>query len=195
MIAIVDTGGANIASVVYAIERIGKKALLTVDPETIQQASHVVLPGVGAAAAAMARIHQLSLAECLRQLTQPTLGICLGMQLLMRSSEEGSCDCLDLMPGKVRLFDGKGIYPVPHMGWNHVSINRPTPLLKGLDSDSCFYFVHSYYAEIGPFTVAQADYGHPFSAIVSRNNFFGVQFHPERSGHAGAKLLRNFLDL
>ncbi|MDP1580543.1 MAG: imidazole glycerol phosphate synthase subunit HisH [Candidatus Didemnitutus sp.] len=193
MLAIVDSGGANIASVRFALERLGVASELTADPAVIRAAERVILPGVGSAAEGMKRLHAKGLVACVKSLTQPVLGICLGMQLLFDSSEEGPVDALGLVPGRVaRLPESTGI-TVPHMGWNTVQLRRPAPLLRDIAADARFYFVHSYAAPVTSDTVATAAHGSAFAAIVQRANFSGVQFHPERSGPAGAQLLRNFL--
>jgi glutamine amidotransferase len=195
MLAIVDSGGANIASVRFALERLGVRGELTADPAVIRSAERVILPGVGSAPEGMKRLHARGLVDCVRALTQPVLGICLGMQLLFESSAEGGVPSLGLLAGRVdRLPEAPGI-TVPHMGWNTVEVLRPSPLLRGLAADSRFYFVHSYAAPLNGFTVAQCTHGMPFAAVVQRGNFAGVQFHPERSGAAGAQLLRNFLEM
>jgi imidazole glycerol-phosphate synthase subunit HisH len=193
---ILDSGGANISSLRFALGRLGCTAALTADPARIASASHVFLPGVGAAGAAMDRLEQRGLAEQLRALRQPVLGICLGMQLLYQSSEEdGGQPCLGLVPGRVRRLESTIDRPVPHMGWNLTSLSPDSPLFAGLPSAAHFYFVHSYAAPPGDDTVAVADYGGEFTAFVSRGNFHGAQFHPERSGPAGARVLANFLAL
>jgi glutamine amidotransferase len=195
MLAIVDSGGANIASVRFALERLGVRGELTADPAVIRAADRVILPGVGSAPEGMKRLHAKGLAGCVRSLTQPVLGICLGMQLLFESSAEGGVPSLGLLPGRVaRLPESPGI-AVPHMGWNTVEATRATPLLRGLAADARFYFVHSYAAPVTADTLAAATHGARFAAIVQRGNFSGVQFHPERSGSAGAQLLRNFLEM
>jgi glutamine amidotransferase len=197
VIAIVDTGGANIASVRNALGRLGYASELTDDVARIQSASHVILPGVGAAGSAMARIRGKGLFSELRALCQPTLGICLGMQLLFSYSEEGDASCLDVISGKVVRLDSRANLPVPHMGWNRVSraAEKASALLEGIPEGAHFYFVHGYVAPGGEHVAAEFEYGAKFPAVVSRANFFGVQFHPERSGECGAKLLRNFLSL
>ena len=193
---IVDSGGANISSLRFALGRLGCEAPLTADPARIRAASHVFLPGVGAAAAAMQRLEESGLAGLLRELSQPVLGICLGMQLLFDASEEdGGRACLGLVPGRVARLQAAPDRPVPHMGWNLTSLAAPCPLFDGLPSAAHFYFVHSYAAPPGPHTVALADYGGEFTAAVSHGPFHGVQFHPERSGPAGARVLANFLAL
>jgi glutamine amidotransferase len=193
MLAIVDSGGANIASVRFALERIGVRSELTADPSVIKAAERVILPGVGAAGEGMKRLRERGLVDCVRALTQPVLGVCLGMQLLFEASEEGPTDTLDLIPGRVTLLpDSPGIQ-VPHMGWNTILTGKKVGLLHNIPSDARFYFVHSYAGPANAFTLASCDHGTPFAAVVQRNNFFGVQFHPERSGVAGAQLLKNFV--
>lgn len=194
MLAIVDSGGANIASVKFALERLGVQGELTTDPAVIRSAERVILPGVGSAAEGMKRLHARGLVECVRGLTQPVLGVCLGMQLLFEASEEGPTPALGLLPGRVALLPAGPGLTVPHMGWNCLRIERPSPLLAGLE-EARFYFVHSYAAPAGAHTLATAEHGTRFAAVVQRDNFFGAQFHPERSGAAGARLLRNFLQL
>ena len=192
-VAIIDNGGANIASLRHALERLGAGSVLTTSAAELAAAPRVLLPGVGAAADAMARLRSLGLVDAIRGLTQPVLGICLGMQLLYERSEEGDTECLGLVPGRVRrLADGPDL-PVPHMGWNQLEPGRADPLLAGLRDREHFYYVHSYAAPVGANTVATTNYGGPFTAVVRRGNFAGAQFHPERSGPAGARLLANFL--
>ncbi|MBL9216160.1 MAG: imidazole glycerol phosphate synthase subunit HisH [Opitutaceae bacterium] len=195
MLAIVDSGGANIASVRFALERLGVQSELTADPAVIRAAERVILPGVGSAAEGMKRLQARGLVDCVRGLTQPVLGVCLGMQLLFESSEEGPTETLGLIPGRVALLPGGPGVTVPHMGWNTVLTGKPVALLDGIAPDARFYFVHSYAGPVNAFTLASCDHGTPFAAIVQRGNFSGVQFHPERSGPAGARLLRNFLTL
>jgi glutamine amidotransferase len=193
---IVDSGGANISSLRFALGRLGCAAPLTADPGLIRQASHVFLPGVGAADEAMTRLEHSGLAELLRTLEQPVLGICLGMQLLFEASDEdGGRDCLGIIPGYVRRIPGGPDRPVPHMGWNLTSLSVDCRLFEGLPAAAHFYYVHSYAAPPGPDTVAVADYGGEFTAVVAHGNFHGAQFHPERSGPAGARVLENFLAL
>ena len=194
MLAIVDSGGANIASVRFALERLGVQSELTADPAVIRSAERVILPGVGAANEGMRKLHERGLVECVRNLTQPVLGVCLGMQLLFESSEEGPTETLGLIPGVVALLPGAPGIQVPHMGWNTVLCGRSGGLLDGITTDARFYFVHSYAAPVNAFTLASCDHGTPFAAIVQRANFSGVQFHPERSGVAGARLLKNFVE-
>ena len=198
MIAIIDSGGANIASVTFALERCGATATLTTDAEKIASADKVILPGVGAAPVAMAQLQKAGLVDCIRGLTQPVLGICLGMQLLFERSEEGDTELLGLIPGTVGAFQPAPGLSIPHMGWNRL---LPTagaaanPLLKGIDDGAHVYFVHSYFAPVSGDTVAACRYGADFTALVAHGNFMGAQFHPERSGPIGARILQNFLEL
>jgi len=193
-VAIVDGGGANIASLTFALARLGVKGRLTADPGVIRAASHVILPGVGAARSAMQRLKDTGLETVIPKLTQPVLGICLGLQLLFERSEEGDSICLGVLPGAVRRFDPAAGRPVPHMGWNRVIQVRNSPLLSDIPDGSYFYFVHSYAAETGDTTVACTEYGWSFSAVVQSGNFLATQFHPERSGLLGSQVLRNFLE-
>src|ERR1700730_8040860 len=193
--AVIVDSGANLASLQYALERLGARTQVSQDPTIIATASHVVLPGVGAAADAMERLRRAVLAQVLTLLTQPVLGICLGMQLLFRNSEEGPTECLGLLPDTVRRLEAAPGRPVPHMGWNQLEGRREDPLLEGLGAREYVYFVHSYAAPVSQHTLASTDYGVPLSAVIRRGNFWGTQFHPERSGRAGARLLANFLRL
>lgn len=193
---IVDAGGANISSLRFALARLGCAAPLTADAARIRHGSHVFLPGVGAVDEAMKRLERDGLAEIVRGLRQPVLGICLGMQLLFEvSDEDGGRDCLGMVPGRVARIPAGPDRPVPHMGWNLTSLSPGCPLFAGLPGAAHFYYVHSFAAAPVPDTVAVADYGGEFTAAVARGNFYGVQFHPERSGPAGARLLANFLAL
>jgi imidazole glycerol-phosphate synthase subunit HisH len=194
-LAIIDSGGANIASLRFAIERLGIPSELTTDPNVLHEATHVMLPGVGAAADCMARLRASGLVEAIRSLRKPLLGICVGMQLLYESSEEGDVQCLGLLHGRVRRFDRDLGLPVPHMGWNQLEFDRSGPLLEDIVSGDYVYFVHSYSAPVSDSTLVTSSYGEPFSAIVQRENVFGAQFHPERSARTGSLLLRNFLRL
>jgi glutamine amidotransferase len=194
-VAIIANGGANIASLRFALDRLGATSELTSDPQSLRRAPRVILPGVGAAAHAMERLRALDLVDVIRSLTQPVLGICLGMQLLFESSEEGDTACLGLIPARVTKFTARDGLPVPHMGWNRVRTCTESPLLRGLDDAPYFYFVHSFAAPVGPSTLATSEYGAEFSAVVQYHNFLGAQFHPERSSRAGRRLLANFLEL
>lgn len=194
-VVLVDAGGTNIGSVRYALQRLGVDAALTADAAVIRGANKVILPGVGAAGPGMARLRELGLVDLLRSLTRPVLGVCLGMQLLCAHSEEGDTACLGLIPAPVRRFIEAPGLRVPHMGWNRVTAQREHPLLAGLGDDEQAYFVHSYAVPTGAWTLASSDHGTPFSAVIARDNFHGMQFHPERSAAVGARLLQNFLDL
>lgn len=194
-VVLVDAGGTNIGSVRYALQRLGVDAALTSDATAIRAADKVILPGVGAAAPGMARLRELGLVDLMRGLTQPVLGVCLGMQLLCAHSEEGDTECLGLIPAPVRRFVEAPGRRVPHMGWNRLDREREHPLLTGLGDDDYAYFVHSYAVPIGEWSLASSDYGTAFSAVIASGNFHGMQFHPERSAAVGAKLLKNFLEL
>ncbi len=194
-VVIVESGGANIASLRFALERLGARAEVSADARRIRAASHVILPGVGAAATAMARLRELRLEETICGLTQPVLGICLGMQLLFETSEEGPARCLGIIRGGAARLRGAPDLPVPHMGWNTLRFAAGASLFTGLPDGAHVYFVHSYALPAGECTVATSSYGTPFSAGVQWRNFHGVQFHPERSAAAGARLLHNFLTL
>lgn len=194
-VAIVDSGGANIASLRFALQRLGVAAELTADPARIRDASHVILPGVGAAADAMARLDTGGIARLLPTLTQPVLGICLGMQLLAAASEEDDARCLGVLPASAAKLPASADTPVPHMGWSRVRWRRQHPLLDGIADGSWFYFVHSYALPVDERCLGAARHGTEFAAVSSLNNFHAAQFHPERSAAAGAKLLENFLQL
>lgn len=191
-VVLVDAGGSNLGSVRYALQRLGVEAEVSADAARIRAASHVILPGVGAAAPGMARLRAGGLDRVIPTLTQPVLGVCLGMQLLFEASEEGDTACLGVIPARVRRF-AAGPLRVPQIGWNRLRAERDDPLLEELLQPAYAYFVHSYAAPVGPWTLASADYGGAFSAIVRVRNFVGMQFHPERSAALGARLLRAFL--
>ncbi len=193
-VAIIDSGGANIASLLFALRRLGYEASLTVDASGIRNADRVILPGVGAAADAMQRLQDAGLVDVIRGLQQPVLGICLGMQLLADASEEEDVECLGIIPGVARRLPVAAGFPVPNMGWCPVTKTTQTPLLSDIDDGSYFYFVHSYALPPSKFTLATAVHVEPFSAVVGRDNFVAAQFHPERSSSDGARLLRNFLE-
>ncbi len=195
MITVIDSGGANITSVLSAFERMGVKTLFTKDAAAIERAERVILPGVGAAKDAMDKLKNRGLVDVIRNLTQPVMGICLGMQLLYDRSEEGDCGTLGAITGNVTRFVPAEGRSVPHMGWNNVALKADHPLLHGLEPDSYFYFVHSYYAPVTDATIAACTYGPDFTAITAQGNFMGCQFHPERSGAAGRKILENFLSV
>lgn len=187
--------GANLASLGFAFGRLGHEIEISDDPERLRAASHVVLPGVGAARDAMQRLAAVGLDRVLPGLEQPVLGICLGMQLLFRRSAEDETDCLGIIDAEVgRLPDTTGL-TIPEMGWNQIGFATESALTRGVPTGSWAYFVHSYAAPVGRFTRAVTEYGVPFSAIVEQNNFYGTQFHPERSSATGARVLENFLSL
>lgn len=192
-VVLVDAGGTNIGSVRYALERLGIGAELSAEAERIRAASHVILPGVGAAGPGMARLHAAGLVAVLRGLRQPVLGVCLGMQLLFEHSEEGDTACLGVVPGRVRRIAAGADRRVPHMGWNRLVRRRDDALFDGIEGAPFAYFVHGYAAPVGADTLASVDYGAPLAAVVRAGNFVGMQFHPERSGALGARLLHNFL--
>ena len=194
-VTIINSGGANIASLLYAFERLGATARLTTDATIIRAADRVVLPGVGAAADAMQRLRAADLVDVIRELVQPVLGICLGMQLLADASEEDHVDCLGIIPGTAARLPGSAACPVPNMGWCRVTAKADDPLLEGIPPGEFFYFLHSYALPVNAFTLASAEHAHPFAAVVRRGNFMAAQFHPERSSTGGARLLRNFLEL
>ncbi len=191
-VAVIDSGGANIGSVMFALERLGVTGELTRDHGCIRSASRVILPGVGAAADAMTRLREYGLDELIPTLTQPVLGICLGMQLLFERSDEGDVECLGVLPGKVERMSATENLPVPHMGWNTVEPLGELPLLAGVENQY-FYFVHGYAVRSSTSAVATSEYGSRFVSVAARANFFATQFHPERSGAPGARLIANFL--
>lgn len=194
-VAIIDSGGANIASLLYAFKRLSTRATLTTDAAVIAAASHVILPGVGAAKDAMERLRDHNLIDVVRGLTQPVLGICLGMQLLADASEEENVECLGIIPGIAKKLTANTACPVPNMGWCPISECSDHDLLGNLADGSFFYFLHSYALPVSDHTVAIAHHAGPFSAIVGNRNFVAAQFHPERSSHLGARLLKNFIEL
>jgi glutamine amidotransferase len=194
-VVLVDAGGTNIGSVRYALQRLGVEAVLSNDAATIRAASHVVMPGVGAAAPGMRRLRESGLVEIIRSLRQPVLGICLGMQLLFERSEEADTQCLGIVPGHVRRLRARARARVPHMGWNTLAVPRDNALFSAKDDADHAYFVHGYAAPVADSTLAQSSHGETFSAAVQRGNFYGVQFHPERSSALGARVLQRFLAL
>lgn len=194
-VAIIDSGGANIASLLYAFERLGTAAHLSTDAEVIQTAERVVLPGVGAANDAMTRLRDANLVSVIRELQQPVLGICLGMQLLCDASEEDDVDCLGIIPGVARKLTVADDYPVPNMGWCSTRPTTTHPILAGIDAGSYFYYLHSYALDVSAHTLATVRHAREFSAVIGKDNFVAAQFHPERSSSAGARLVQNFLEL
>ena len=193
-IAVVDYKGGNVQSVLFALERLGARPTLTADPEVLRAADKVLFPGEGEAASAMEALRAAGLDRVLPTLTQPFLGICLGMQLLGQHSEENDTPLLGLLPFNVQRFVPDATHKVPHMGWNNLLALRG-PLFAGLTEADHVYFVHSYYAPVGAYTTVQAAHPAPFSAAVQHGNFHGVQFHTEKSGAVGARILANFLAL
>ena len=195
-VTVLSYGAGNVASVQFALERLGATVRLTADPGVIAGAGRLILPGVGAAGYAMTRLTELGLVEPLRDFPRPLLGVCLGQQLLFSASDEGTgVDLLDLIPGTVRRLEPGPALPVPHMGWSRLTTVRDDPLLEGVDDGAWAYFVHSYVCPDGDATLARADYGGPVPAVVRRGQRWGCQFHPERSAAAGARILQNFLEL
>ena len=188
-------GAGNVASVQFALERLGARVRLTGDPAEVAQAERLIVPGVGQAAYAMGRLEALGLAEAVRTFPRPLLGVCLGQQLLFEDSEEGQTPLLGLIPGRVRRLEPGPALPVPHMGWSRLTKDRDDPLLDGVANGDFAYFVHGYVCPDGPATLARADYGGPVPAVVRSGNRWGCQFHPERSAEAGARILKNFLEL
>jgi imidazole glycerol-phosphate synthase subunit HisH len=198
-LAIVKYNAGNIQSVLYALERIGKEAVVTDDQELIRKADKVIFPGVGEASTAMNYLKERKLDQLIIELKQPVLGICLGMQLMCKYSEENDTQCLGIFDETVKHFkpetrNGQPVLKVPQIGWNNI-YELNTGLFKGLPENSYCYFVHGYYAALGPHTIAKADYVSPYSAGLHKENFYGVQFHPEKSAAAGEQILKNFLSL
>lgn len=194
MIAIIDYKTGNLRSVENALSRLGAEFRLTADPAEIKTASHVILPGVGNAAEAMANLRASGLAPVLLRLRRPVLGICVGMQVMCRHSEEGDVECLGVFDAFVKKFIPTPDLKVPHTGWNNLS-NLESKLFKGIESGAFVYFVHSYYAGLCPDTIATARQGEMFSAALKYENFYGVQFHPEKSGEVGERIIKNFIGL
>lgn len=192
MIAILKYNAGNICSVAFALQRLGVEAIVTGDPDVLRQADKIIFPGVGAAGPAMAHLRGMQLDEVICNFHKPFLGICLGMQLMCDFSEEGKVDCLGIFPQKVRRFEGMD--RLQHVGWSQVRKLR-SPLFAGIGENEYQYFVHGYYAEISTSTIATTNYETAFSAALQRDNFYGVQFHPEKSGAAGQQILQNFLAL
>ncbi len=194
-IAIIRYNAGNIQSVLFALERLGVAAIVTDDHETIRNAGHVIFPGVGAANSAMPYLKEHGLDELIRSLEQPFLGICLGMQLMCRHSEEGDTACLGIFDIAVKKFHSPTAhFKIPHMGWNRIE-QLQSPLFSGVAEGSAVYFVHSFYAENAKAAIATCNYGKPFSAALKFGNFIGVQFHPEKSADVGEIILKNFLAL
>ncbi|MBP3474558.1 MAG: imidazole glycerol phosphate synthase subunit HisH [Alistipes sp.] len=194
MIAIVDYKMGNLRSVENALKRLGAEFCVTSEEEVIRAADRVLLPGVGNAAEAMENLRKANLVEVIRSLRRPVLGICVGMQVMCRHSEEGDVECLNIFDARVRRFTPSAELKVPHMGWNRIG-NLESKLFRGLDGGSYVYFVHSYYPELCPDTIATSQHGVMFSAALKYENFYGTQFHPEKSGDVGERIIENFLKL
>ena len=194
MIAIIDYKMGNLRSVENALKRLGAEFCVTADPAVIRAADKVLLPGVGNASEAMHNLREVGLVEVIRSLRRPVLGICVGMQVMCRHSEEGDVECLNIFDARVKRFKPAPDLKVPHMGWNQIG-NLETKLFKGLEGGSYVYFVHSYYPELCPDTIATARHGVMFSAALKYENFYGTQFHPEKSGDVGERIIENFLKL
>lgn len=193
-VALVDAGGANIGSVLFALQRLGVEATLTADAEIIRASERVILPGVSTAAMVMGRLRELDLVDTLRTLDSPLLGVCVGMQLLYERSEEGEVECLGLLPGCVTKLASSTAIRVPHMGWNTLQPLRSTSLVEGIGAQDQAYFVHSYAAPVTEDCVLATEHGQSFAAVAQRGRVAGAQFHPERSAAVGARLLQNFLE-
>lgn len=194
-LAVVTSGGANFNSIEIALQRLGVDYQLTVDPMVIDAADGVLFPGVGSAEYAMHELKKHGLISVLQNYRKPLLGICLGMQLLYESSEEGDVVCLGVLPGKVRKFSTEGGLLVPQMGWNNLIPLQDSALFCDVDPGKDVYFVHSYYAPVNSATLASCEYGVEFAAMAQRNNFYAMQFHPEKSGSLGEQLLKNFIEV
>jgi glutamine amidotransferase len=196
VVAIVKYNAGNIQSVKYALERLNADFVVSDDPKVLRKADKIIFPGVGEASSAMNYLRKTKLDQVLKSLDQPFLGICLGLQLMCNSSFENNTDCLGLFDYQVTKFDDTKGYKIPHMGWNQISFDDKNPLFKNIEQNSYFYFVHSYYVPKGDDTLAFCDYNDiKFSAALHKDNYYGVQFHPEKSGEIGAKILKNFLEL
>jgi glutamine amidotransferase len=195
MIGIVNYGAGNIFSLTSALERLGIKYGMINAAADFEKYSHIIIPGVGHAGSAMKKLQETGLIETIKDQTKPVLGICVGMQLLTEHSEEGDANLMAVIPVRTRLFDKDQGIKIPHMGWNNVQ-TKNNILFEGVEDQAQFYFVHSYFIEYNPtFDIASVNYGAPFSAAIHKDNFYGVQFHPEKSGAAGERILKNFANL
>ena len=194
-VAIIDSIGSNLASLKFALDRIKINFIVTNEVTQIRNSSHIILPGVGAAKNAMNKLSQQEIIETITTLSQPTLGICLGMQIFMEHSEEDDTSCLGVFGDSCKLFENQENYPVPHMGWNTIELESSSNLSTGINSGTHFYFVHSYYVPLNSQTIASTTYSKKFSSIIQKDNFVGTQFHPEKSGEQGSILLKNFTNL
>jgi glutamine amidotransferase len=192
-VAIVKYNAGNIRSVTYALNRLGIEPCITDEPESLKSADKVIFPGVGEASTAMRYLKDRNLDMLIPELKQPVLGICLGLQLMCASSEEGSTNCLGIFPNQVKQF--RQAPKVPHMGWNTLEVTKQSDLFQHIDEGAHLYYVHSYYAEVASNTLATTTYGETFSAILNKENFYAIQAHPEKSSTAGEQLLKNFLSL
>jgi len=193
MIGIIKYQAGNLASVANALERLGATYFISDDADDLEEANGIIFPGVGHAGAAMDDLRSRDLDIWLKNTKKPVLGICLGMQLLYESSEEGDSLTLGLIPGRLKKFDSSQA-KVPHMGWNQFNVQKEHPLISGIDNQKFLYYVHGYYAPANKHTLASCHYINDFAAVVAKDNFMGVQFHPEKSGQVGSLLLQNFLD-
>jgi glutamine amidotransferase len=193
-IAIIKYNAGNVASVMYALDRIGQKYKWTDDPEEIKNADKVIFPGVGEASTAMAYLKEKGLDTLIKGLRQPVLATCIGMQLLCKHSEEGNVDCIGVFDVEVKKFQSKDL-KIPHVGWNSIKPKVDNPLMVGLKEEEFVYFVHSFYAPVNAYTTAVCEYVQPFSAMLHKDNFYAAQFHAEISGKAGEQILKNFLAL
>ena len=198
-VGIIKYNAGNIQSVIYALNRLGVDPILTDDEEELKSCDKIIFPGVGEASSAMRYLRAKGLDKIIPKLTQPTLGICIGQQLMCEHSEEGDVDCLGIFPLKVKKFaplNEKGEkLKVPHMGWNAVHLEQDSPLFNGISKDDFVYYVHSFYCETGEETMASTDYTLKYSASLHKDNFYALQFHPEKSGKTGQQILKNFLEL
>ncbi|SFA45403.1 glutamine amidotransferase [Pedobacter suwonensis] len=195
MVGIINYGAGNIFSLTAALDRLSVTYGMVNRENDLEKYSHIIIPGVGHAAAAMEKLKGTGLVEAIKKLTKPVLGICVGMQLITEHSEEGDAALLNIVPVKTKKFDKSLNIKIPHMGWNAVT-PKSNSLFEGVEDNTQFYFVHSYFIEYNPtFDIASADYGLKFSAAVQKDNFYGVQFHPEKSGKAGELILKNFSNL
>lgn len=193
MIALIDYGAGNTASVANALKDLDVEYIITSRESDICKADKIIFPGVGEASFAIRKLNLFNLINALRIIKKPFLGICLGLQLMCDESEEGNVKCLGIFPGKCRLFDSSEV-KVPHMGWNKVKPVKESKLFEGIKDDEYFYFAHSYYVPLSPYTSAECGYGETFTSAMEKDNYYGVQFHPEKSGPAGIQVLKNFLE-
>jgi len=193
---ILNTGCANLTSIRIAIKRLGYISQITSNPDLLLKSKKLIIPGVGTAEAVMNILHQKNLVDIIKNMKQPVLGICLGMQILCRFSEEcNGTQTIGVLNNNSTILLKNTNLSLPHVGWNCISFNKPHQLFKNIKQESRFYFVHSYIIPIGTYTLATSNYGIPFSSVIQKNNFFGVQFHPEKSGDIGSQLLKNFLEI